>query len=504
MVASASVAKQVSSSGMLPGITCRTATPTSQGSRPSSAGFGDIQPLKQRMPSNSMIRLADEVPVSGIARTRSSGSLHGDLSPSRPGSSSSTRAGQGSTSRKVALILRLPGDSSDTGTPSPSVGTKFDSNPFALPPVACNAGGTRSRSNSFSGLPSGTNQASKASMLRLPDEPALPCTGVNEAPLSSTKSKLRERMGKSLVIAAPPRQEDKKSRKDAFRQLEAGETINDFYDFGEEIYSGGAKGRVLIATSKLTGESVVVKIRAKQGNRSHERTWRGIMEQMTDLGTSPHVLGISEIVEGKEEFYVVMPKCNGGELFEFLANETEVPEAECKRIIREILIAVGHLHNNGIIHRDIKPENIMFDLDLRDEMSPKTVKLIDFDTCQEWTPQTPKSQRFVGTPGYIAPEALMGRLSPQSDLWSIGVILYILMTGEMPWSSLVSLEDGLVGSRSAIEMYRAIKAEVLRWDQEPWPDFPLACDLCQQLLAFDLDKRIQSCQEALSHPWLKE
>eukprot|EP00434_Breviolum_minutum_P033919 symbB.v1.2.030012.t1/scaffold3338.1/size58854/6 len=82
----------------------------------------------------------------------------------------------------------------------------------------------------------------------------------------------------------------------------------------------------------------------------------------------------------------------------------------------------------------------MFDMDLQLEYSPKTVKLIDFDTCQEWTPQTPKSCRFVGTPGYIAPEALQGQMSPQSDLWSVGVILYILMTGEMPWSSLVSLE----------------------------------------------------------------
>ncbi|CAJ1328739.1 unnamed protein product [Effrenium voratum] len=169
---------------------------------------------------------------------------------------------------------------------------------------------------------------------------------------------------------------------------------------------------------------------------------------------------------------------------------------ECKRIIREILTAVGHLHANNIIHRDIKPENIMFDMDLMVESSPKTVKLIDFDTCQEWTPQTPKSRRFVGTPGYIAPEALLGQMTPQSDLWSVGVILYILMTGEMPWSSLVSLEDGLVGSPSATQMYRALKAEVLEWEQEPWPDFPLARELCQKLLAFELEDRMKDCEEA--------
>merc|ERR1711920_1144007 len=166
-------------------------------------------------------------------------------------------------------------------------------------------------------------------------------------------------------------------------------------------------------------------------------------------------------------------------------------------------VAVGHLHKNNLIHRDIKPENIMFDLNPREEASPKTVKLIDFDTCQEWSPTTPKSRQFVGTPGYIAPEALMGQSSPQSDIWSIGVILYILMTGEMPWSSLVSLEDGIVGSSDATRMYNTLKAEVLDWDKDPWPEFPQARNLCQQLLAFKTAERLSTVEEALSHPWLK-
>jgi len=227
------------------------------------------------------------------------------------------------------------------------------------------------------------------------------------------------------------------------------------------------------------------------------------MAQVHRVGGSRHVLDIMEIIESETEFYVVMPKCRGGELFEFLATETEVPEAECKRIICEILIAVGHLHKNNIIHRDIKPENIMFDVDRTAVRSPKTVKLIDFDTCLEWSPATPKSRRFVGTPGYIAPEALMGELSPQSDLWAVGVILYILMTGEMPWSSLVSLEDGIVGSPGARKMYNALKAEVLEWDQQPWPEFPQARDLCQKLLAFSTEERLSTVEQALAHPWLR-
>jgi serine/threonine protein kinase len=258
---------------------------------------------------------------------------------------------------------------------------------------------------------------------------------------------------------------------------------------------------VVTARSRSKDTEVVIKVRPKQAN-ANERNWRMIMKQVQGIRGNQHVLDIIEILEAQDKFYIVMPKCNGGELFDFLATETEVPEKECKRIIREILVAVGHLHKNNLVHRDIKPENIMFDTDRNDEASPKTVKLIDFDTCFGWTPETPKSRRFAGTPGYIAPEALMGQITPQSDLWSIGVILYVLMTGEMPWSSVVSLEDSNVGSARANQMYNAIKSEVLAWEEEPWPDFPLARDLCQKMLMFEVQDRINSVEDALNHPWL--
>jgi serine/threonine protein kinase len=198
-----------------------------------------------------------------------------------------------------------------------------------------------------------------------------------------------------------------------------------------------------------------------------------------------------------------MPKCNGGELFEFLMTEAEVPESECKRIVREILAGVGYLHENNLIHRDVKPENLLFDRDpLSPKDSPKSVKLSDFDTCVEWTPSSPKTRQFVGTPGYIAPEALLGEASPQSDLWSVGVIMYILMTGEMPWTSINSLEDGTVGSPGARRMYKSLKCAQMDWVAEPWPSFPEALVLCQKLTAFNTQDRIRSVQEALEHPWL--
>jgi len=287
--------------------------------------------------------------------------------------------------------------------------------------------------------------------------------GTNVKEKGSKAGGVRDRLNKNLTVTTTDAKAEakKKEKIKVFKSLKEGEKIDDYFDFGEEIYCGGAKGKVLMAKQRSNGDEVVVKVRVKSLHKAGERTWRTVMSQVYGMRDSEHVLDINEIYEDDSHFYVIMPKCNGGELFEFLATETEVPEAECKRIIREILTAVGHLHGNNIVHRDIKPENIMFNLEANDPSSPKTVKLIDFDTCFGWAAGTPKSRRFVGTPGYIAPEALLGEICPQSDLWSIGVILYILMTGEMPWSSLVSLEDGVVGSPGAMRMYNGLKEEVM-------------------------------------------
>jgi len=310
---------------------------------------------------------------------------------------------------------------------------------------------------------------------------------------------IRDRMKNSGLRIETTKPETTK----AFHVLLLGETIGKFYDFGDEIHDGGPRGRVSKGVRRSDNKEVVIKVRAKRPDKAGERAWREIMSQLCSMrSTSAHVLDITEILEDDKSFFIVMPMCEGGELFNFLITEAEVPESECKRIMREILQAIGHLHANNMIHRDVKPENILFDVDKDCRHSPKTLKLIDFDTCMGWTPVTPKSRQFVGTPGYIAPEALLGEASPQSDLWSVGVICYILMTGETPWVTIDTLEDGTVGSPGAKRMYKSLKDAVIDWDCPPWPDFPLARDLCQKLMAFDAEERPISAPEALDHPWL--
>jgi serine/threonine protein kinase len=282
---------------------------------------------------------------------------------------------------------------------------------------------------------------------------------------------------------------------DIIRVLGEKETIQDYFELGDQIYDGGHKGQIIVAKRKqrkgdderckAAFQECVVKVRTKRGPKENESVWRAVMVRLLASKVSPHVLEIQEVFEDHNAFYIVMAKCSGGELFEFLLKETEVPETECKRIIREILVALCHLHSKGLIHRDVKPENIMFsengpESPDKSTKTPKTVKLIDFDTCQPWSPKTPKAERFAGTPGYIAPEALIGEASPQSDLWSVGVILHILMTGDMPWTQqLPAIEDTQVLGPSARKMHDVLRKERIDWEQPPWPEFPYAADLCR-------------------------
>mmetsp|Transcript_44972 Transcript_44972/g.89024 ORF Transcript_44972/g.89024 Transcript_44972/m.89024 type:complete len:603 (-) Transcript_44972:42-1850(-) len=516
-----------------------TTSAASGGSR-GSAGSGDHPPLPARGDHPSL-------PAKGAGETlqlpRGPASLGGASSASSPAAPSST-AGQSRLSGDQDALTRLtlprspgcPSAGRSLPTPNasrPSTPASLSGTGAAAPPIASAAGGRNSRNPS----PLSANGAQQqeirpssrqkhegeASILAV-DEPKTPTkeggttaatpaasnVKVEKQPDATARSNPRSRMrarlaGGDLVVstkAVPERQ----WTNDIFRNIKEGMSIHDFYDFGEEIFSSGCISKVLTATRKLDGSEVVVKMRPKGRDRVSERGWRQIMVNLGRLSGHSHVLDISEILEDVDTYYVVMPRCDGGELFELLATAEEIPERECKRIIREILAAVAHLHKNDLIHRDIKPENILFHSEGNpgDLTSAKTVKLIDFDTVAGWTPQSPKTRTFVGTPGYIAPEVLLGEASPQSDLWSIGVIFYILMTGDSPWSTIATLEDGTVGSPKAQKAYNQMRDEVLNWDEDPWPAFPLARDLCQKLIAFNTKLRLTTAQDALDHPWLQE
>ncbi|KAF7457876.1 protein kinase [Cryptosporidium felis] len=296
-----------------------------------------------------------------------------------------------------------------------------------------------------------------------------------------------------------------------------------------------------------TGFPVVIKVVKKSRIMSSfpgsYSVWKKLCLRLLNLPYHPNIMRIYQVLEDEENFYLVMEGLEGGELFQFLITEQAIPEETCKYIIRQILESVNHLHCLKMLHRDVKPENIMFRYKRREKnFSPTSasslstlegsddkygsgvsrkedsiahlslkssreyfeVVLVDFDTC-ELLDDKPHVQmlrmkkRLVGTFGYLAPEVLNGgEYSTASDLWSIGIILYILMTGIPPLRI-----DLMCDYPKALEVLKVVSSQGgFQFDAPPLPEFPLAQDLCIRLLQWDPEKRIQSCQQALKHPWL--
>jgi calcium-dependent protein kinase len=139
----------------------------------------------------------------------------------------------------------------------------------------------------------------------------------------------------------------------------------------------------------------------------------------------PNIAKLYEVYDQSSYYVMVMELCEGGELFERIINE-KIEEEESIIIIKQILSALNYMHTQGIIHRDIKPENMLF------EKSSKRLKLIDFGISTKLAPGENLNQR-VGTPYYIAPEVLLKRYNEKSDLWSTGVVAFMIVTGKPPF-----------------------------------------------------------------------
>ncbi|OTF72662.1 hypothetical protein BLA29_010648 [Euroglyphus maynei] len=146
-----------------------------------------------------------------------------------------------------------------------------------------------------------------------------------------------------------------------------------------------------------------------------------------------NIVKLLQYEENDDFIYIIMEYCAGGELFDHLLSK-RLLESECKRIFTSLINVLYYIHSKGIAHRDIKPENILFD----DRMN---VKLIDFGlcACSDTNPYATLDclSTACGSPAYVAPELLQGcRYSgPPVDVWSTGVLLYVLLTGTLPFDS---------------------------------------------------------------------
>ena len=176
---------------------------------------------------------------------------------------------------------------------------------------------------------------------------------------------------------------------------------------------------------------------------------------------------------------------SGGDLFDRMAEQGKISENECAIIIWQILSAVAYLHRKNIMHRDLKPENIV----LEDQESKIFVKIIDFDNAVKFTKPV---KGVVGTLEYMAPEILDSYYTEKCDIWSLGVLLYVLLSGNSPFG----------GSTDEIVKMR-IKSGKFDLEGKDWKNISVgAKDLIKKMLVKSPEKRLSACS-ALRHPWVQ-
>ena len=281
--------------------------------------------------------------------------------------------------------------------------------------------------------------------------------------------------------------------------------VEERYRIETRVLGTGQNGSVRIGTDLFTGERRAIKSIRKRDPTSRPGV---ILREIALLRDVDHrgVIRLCDAFEDEDYVHIVTDLCTGGELFDEIVRRSHrhdaadgggggeeddeqcFGEADAARIIRQILDAVSHLHDNGIVHRDIKPENVLFATNEID--SP--VKLIDLGLSRRHDPRIdgPMSS-FVGTPYYIAPEVLAKRYDKSCDVWSIGIIAYTLLCGYPPF-------NGNDNDR----ILEAVRRGRYMFPSGDWSRKSRESrDFIRRLLQKDPRRRM-TAREAMDHPWI--
>lgn len=297
--------------------------------------------------------------------------------------------------------------------------------------------------------------------------------------------------------------------------------ISDLYDFGGEVMTSCHPGmRIRFATQRLRNLKVVIKERNKDESfqtEEDEQQWRSSTEAMLKLPENQNIAQLYEVLEDADSYYVVMEKCGGRDLCECVHKRVLLQPGEVKLVMKQILSALAEMHARGVIHKDVKLENVMLertpstasggDSPYGSEASALSVKIVDFDTVEGYTPETPKQAKAVlGTDQYISPEAYEGKYSPASDVFAVGVIGYRLLVGEFPFDSRLFDDkpgENWVGSPKMGSIRQRLHRFQVKYEHKAFQLEPAACELIQSLLLVQESDR-PSAQEALQHRWLAD
>ena len=248
----------------------------------------------------------------------------------------------------------------------------------------------------------------------------------------------------------------------------------------------GSYGEVRKVVHKLTEQERAVKLFIKAEN--DEKTYHKVKKEIEVLRClhHPSIIKIYEFFEDDKRIYIILEKCDGGELFDMITQNKFLGENVAAIVSKQIFSAAAYMHSQGIVHRDLKPENIL----LEETQDYLNLKIIDFGTACRCSTGTTLTE-IVGSPFYLSPEVVNNSYGPECDVWSCGVILYILLSGYPPF-------DG----KNNLEIFNKIKKMQFDFNKPVWAGVSeLAKDLIRKLLQ-PAKSRI-SALEALNHPWIR-
>mmetsp|Transcript_168031 Transcript_168031/g.297702 ORF Transcript_168031/g.297702 Transcript_168031/m.297702 type:complete len:499 (+) Transcript_168031:99-1595(+) len=272
--------------------------------------------------------------------------------------------------------------------------------------------------------------------------------------------------------------------------------IDDYYDMDRKLLGEGSYGQVVKAKDKNTNVQRAIKAidtsKISDAKRFEDEV---AIQQMLD---HPNIVKLFEVFKDAKRVYLVMELCTGGELFDRILEEAErhgvegqaFDERGAANYMQQILGAMRYLHDNCFVHRDIKPENFL--LQNRTRESP--IKVIDFGLAKRFDKtKDPPMKTKAGTPYYVAPQVLMGSYDEKCDIWSCGVIAYILLCGYPPF----------YGDKDE-DILRRVRRGDFEFPSPDWDEISApGKDIIEKMLTMVPEDR-PTAGEILEHRWLRE
>ncbi|KAL6988154.1 Calcium-dependent protein kinase 25 [Sarracenia purpurea var. burkii] len=265
--------------------------------------------------------------------------------------------------------------------------------------------------------------------------------------------------------------------------------LKEYYNLGQKL-GHGQFGTTFLCVEKTTRKEFACKSIAKRKLLTEDDVddVRREIEIMHHLSGNPNVISIKGAYEDAVAVHVVMELCTGGELFERIVKQGHYTERKAVELARTIVQVIETCHSLGVMHRDLKPENFLF----VNEREDSPLKTIDFGLSVFFKPGEIFSD-VVGSPYYVAPEVLCKHYGPEADVWSAGVIIYILLSGVPPF-----------WAQTEQDIFENVLHADLDFSSDPWPNISeSAKDLVRKMLVRDPRKRL-SAHEVLCHPWFQD